>query len=190
MSDETPASWEDAAVGASGLLGDDSEEEEQFQAPLSHGPSAEHALGETEEYPVLLVDLTALAAEVGQADLGLVRQVVVHALDGGFISWSEDLFASGNCRHSEKWRSGEDRRRMEEDRGGAVVTVINYPAEIEGMPLEVAWRSVRSPSAWEVVDELKQVIARAHRSIKYAACRSVSLLVGCGSDASVMTFIP
>jgi hypothetical protein len=101
--------------------------------------------------------------------LKLVRQVVVQTLDTGFISHSDDLFASGHCRHSEKWRSLDDRRRMEDERGGAVVTVIRYPAEIDGAPLGMVWRSVRSPSAWEVLDELKEVIASSNRSIKCGA---------------------
>lgn len=174
MDDGTPASWEEAVAG--GLLDDESEEEEAF-VEQRRADSTE-LLDDNEGLPVLLVDLTALAAEAGQSDLQTVRQVVVQTLDTGFISRSDDLFASGHCRHSERWRSLDDRRRMEDERGGAVVTVISYPANIDGAPLGLFWRSVRSPSAWEVVDELKEAIASCNRSIKCGAERVQTYTAG------------
>jgi len=154
--------WEDLADGLPEA--EDSEEEEAF--------TPRHAVAGTSEYvsaqnqPVLLLDLTALAAEVGQTDLNIVREVVVATLATGFTARSDDLFASGHCRHSERDRADEDRRRMEVERGGAVVTLINYPVDIDGVPLGVAWGSVRSASAWEVVDELKEAVAGSNRSLR------------------------
>jgi len=96
--------------------------------------------------------------------------MVLEALGGEdeFLTRSENLFASGHCRHAERRSCGAEREAMEAERGGgAVVSVIFYPPICSGMPLRELWRAVREPSQWEVVDELKLRASRCHKSLKW-----------------------
>ena len=160
-------SWETAASLAS-LGGESEEEEEAFRPPVSAAAGGDAGL----DAPVLLVDLAAVAASAGGAvtDMQQARTKVLEALggEGEFLARSENLFASGHCRHAERRSCGAEREAMEAERGGgAVVSVIFYPPICGGVPLRELWRAVREPSQWEVVDELKLRAARCHKSLKW-----------------------
>ena len=162
-------SWEDAdwvppALSAAAA----DEDEENYEAPSGPPPStAADAIAEAaDERPVLLLRLSLMAEQLGGAvDLGELREQVIASLRPNFFSRSAQLFANGLCEHARRWNCETERERLETEAPNLVITIIEYP-EDESAPL---WRSVCAPSGWEVVDELKAIIAEAPRDLRWKA---------------------
>ena len=176
-------SWEDDDFEVPALAAPP-EEEEPFvppRAPADGGAAGEDGPAEPPDRPVLLLDLSAMARQLGQDDSSVaeVRAQVVDALNASFLVKSAELLVSGLCWHSVNWRCAEDRAQREEElEPGSVLTVIPYPDYIDGMPVEELWAGVCRPTAWEVVDLIKSFVADCHRDIRWKAdvCREVEAL--------------
>lgn len=158
------AEWDDPDFHVPELPCED--EEETYFAPrqaLSPPPIED-------DRPVLLVDLAELAAQLG--DLGVesfakVREHVVATLHSDFNGRVSELLASGMCWHTMRSCCEDERRAREAARTGSFLTVIDYPAEIDGNPLNVMWAVVVRPTAWECVDAMKTHVMRCNRSVKF-----------------------
>ena len=176
--DDTPveAAWDDddfeLASLAPGLV---IEEEEPFvpprAAPADSWDSSKGAPMEVDR-PVLLLNLSGIARQLGQDDscVAELRSQVIDALSASFLVKSSELLVSGLCWHSVNWRCADDRsERDEELEPGSVITVIPYPEFIDGVPVDALWADVCRPTAWEVIDLMKNCVANSHRDIRWKA---------------------
>lgn len=150
------------------------EEEEDFALPAAPVDSQEPGKGGPVEAdrPVLLLDLSGMAKQLGQDDSSVseLRSQVLDALSASFLVKSAELLVSGLCWHSVNWRCAEDQQeRLEELEPGSVMTVIPYPEFIDGVPVDALWAGVCRPTAWEVIDLMKNFVANSHRDLRWKA---------------------
>ena len=150
------------------------EEEEDFALPAAPVDSQEPGKGGPVEAdrPVLLLNLSGMAKQLGQDDSSVseLRSQVIDALSASFLVKSAELLVSGLCWHSVNWRCAEDQQeRLEELEPGSVMTVIPYPEFIDGVPVDALWAGVCRPTAWEVIDLMKNFVANSHRDLRWKA---------------------
>ena len=122
--------------------------------------------------PVLLLNLSGMAKQLGQDDSSVseLRSQVIDALSASFLLKSSELLVSGLCWHSVNWRCADDQKeRFEELEPGSVMTVIPYPEFIDGVPVDSLWAGVCRPTAWEVIDLMKNCVANSHRDLRWKA---------------------
>ena len=168
------AAWDDDDFELNSLaLVPANEEEEVFVPPRAPDASAfsKEPPGEVDR-PVLLLNLSGMAKQLGQDDscVAELRSQVLDALSASFLVKSNELLVSGLCWHSVNWRCADDRaERDEELEPGSVITVIPYPEFIDGVPVDALWAAVSRPTAWEVVDLVKNCVANSHRDIRWKA---------------------
>ena len=142
---------------------DEQEEEERYVAPRAVGLPA--ALDPAEDRPVLLLDLAALAAQLGNMDAdsyATVREHVMATLHSDFTRRSEELLASGMCWHAMRSVCEEEREAREASRPGSCFTMLEYPAEVEGLPIERLWDVVARSTDWECVNEVRAPVGGVH----------------------------
>lgn len=164
---DAPDSWEDADAGIGALTLD--EEEDAFVPPVEREWRALDPAAPSAEPPALLVDLSALSREGGEPDVARVRGKVLESLNADFSGRAGELLVGGVCWHVPRDRGAEERAAHEGERPGAVLTVIEYPAEIEGISVEQLWGTITRETPWEIVDEIKRHVAATARSLKFQA---------------------
>ena len=175
--------WESAEWVLSG----GAEEEEAYMPPRHEDAGRD---GTAVNLPVLLLSLSAMAEQLddgadARTDLGKLREAVLGRLAANFASASAQLFDAGICEHSESSHSDEDRAAAEEASGGAVVTVVQYPAHFDGAPTDALWAMVCAGSEWEVVAELKHHIRHSARDLRWKAdiCNEIENLAETAAHA-------
>ena len=166
---------EDFELGAmEQALPTEEEEEEAFVLPVAPMDSQEPSTGGPVEVdrPVLLLNLSGMAKQLGQDDSSVseLRSQVIDALSASFLLKSSELLVSGLCWHSVNWRCADDQQEIfEELEPGSVMTVIPYPEFIDGVPVDALWAGVCRPTAWEVIDLMKNFVANSHRDLRWKA---------------------
>ena len=138
------------------------EAEEEYRPPRG-APSTSTAPQPTdddlEDRPVLLLELTALAKQLDEEDVLLVRQMLVTALHGSFAAKSAELLRSGHCWHSVRWKVEADQEAREEQMPEGVFTVVEYPREINGVSVSALWDTVMRRTPYEALDAAKDRVA-------------------------------
>ena len=153
-------SWEDGDFEVP-VIADDPEEAFSHPKPVTE---EEEGLDDGLDRPVLLLDIAALAAQLG--DVGsdsypTVRAHVLSTLEADFSRRSSELLASGLCWHSMRSCATQEREEREASRPGSFLTVFEYPDELEGAPVEALWDAVIQPTEWECLDEVRRCPAPA-----------------------------
>ncbi len=163
--------WDDDAFAVRPLSDDEEAYVPSSKPEWGEEADAPDAGDDVDELPTLLVDLTALARDLGQEgrDVAAVRAKVLETLASDFSDRASSLLHAGVCWHVPRGRSAEERRAHEEAQPGVVLTTIDYPSVLEGVRTEVLWEAVARPTAWEVVDAFKLEVSRTARSLKYQA---------------------
>lgn len=166
-----PFEWEDADVSRL-KLDEEEEEEEEYVAPKApawQGEAADDGEDDHLLMPALLLDLSALADQAGEDDVSRVREKTLAALAGDFFGRAGELLGAGVCWHVPVRTCDSERAMHEELRPGTILTVIEYPAQVDGAPIESLWQIVSRETPWEVVDEMKRHVAATARSLKQMA---------------------
>ena len=154
------------------------EPEEEYRPPRG-APSASTAPPPTdddlEDRPVLLLELTALAKQLDEEDVLLVRQMLVTALHGSFAAKSAELLRSGHCWHSVRWKVEADQEAREEQMPEGVFTVVEYPREINGVSVSALWDTVMRRTPYEALDAAKDRVAASALALPTKADLCVEL---------------
>ena len=169
-STEPQDAWDDESFALTPLSIE--EEEDKFVAPkhqLTGDDAVEYAYADEDRPPALLVDLTALAAEQQQTDVATLREQVMATLHANWNTKSGELMAAGVCWHVPERETEERRLAHEASQPGAVLTVIHYPSQVDGVRTGDLVRSVMRPTPWEVADAIKTHVAQSRRPLKWQA---------------------
>ena len=154
------------------------EAEEEYRPPRG-APSTSSAPPPTdddlEDRPVLLLELTALAKQLDEEDVLLVRQMLVTALHGSFAAKSAELLRSGHCWHSVRWKVEADQEAREEQMPEGVFTVVEYPREINGVSVSALWDTVMRRTPYEALDAAKDRVAASALALPTKADLCVEL---------------
>ena len=165
------ASWDDADFSLAPLSLEP--EEEAFVAPKA--PEIDEEQQIDDDRPALLLDLAMLAAQEQQVDAHLLREQVLTTLRANWTTKSGELMAAGMCWHVPAREADERRVAYEASHPGATVTVIHYPTEVDGTPTSTLVDNVLRHTPWEVLDTLKDHVAKARRPLKWQADFCVEL---------------
>ena len=121
--------------------------------------------------PVLVVDLAPMAAAEAElaGEYSAVRSLVVNALHHDWTGKSSDLMLNHLAWHLPKLQSAALREAYEAAHPGSMLSVIEYPLEVDGVRTATLWRVVTRPTPWEVLDAIKAHLSLARRPLKFMA---------------------
>ena len=147
--------WEDDDFEVPVLQRAEDEDEFVYVAPREQ--VVETLGSRDDDLPAMVLNLSAMAHQLGDdaPDLAMVRECVLATLKSDFTRRVDDLFASGLCFHTLRSGAAALRLALEETKPGSMFTVLEYPAEVDGVQLTRLWHVVTRPTEWEVVDEFK-----------------------------------
>ena len=165
-------SWDDDNFEVPALAAAD-DEEEQFvaMARAKEEEDINHADGDAPGIPVLVVDLAPMAAAEAElaGEYSAVRSLVVNALHHDWTGKSSDLMLNHLAWHLPKLQSAALREAYEAAHPGSMLSVIEYPLEVDGVRTATLWRVVTRPTPWEVLDAIKAHLSLARRPLKFMA---------------------
>jgi hypothetical protein len=168
-------SWEDDNFELPPLPAAD----EETYRPLSSEGAASGppttAPTDEQDFPALLIDLAPLAAEYPTYECSEVREAVLSTLRQDWTAKLGELMTAGLCWPVPRSIAHERRVVHEEARPEAMLSVFEYPAEVDGVSCAVLWRVVTRPTPWEVVDAFKRAVAEARRPLKWQADLCIEL---------------
>ena len=81
---------------------------------------------------------------------------MLSTLEADFGRRSGELLTSGLCWHTMRSCAAEEREMREAARPGSLLTVLEYPEQLEDVPVRLLWDAVIRPTEWECVDEVRE----------------------------------
>ena len=124
-------------------------------------------------FPALIVDLAPLLAvhdvDVGDGAARQVREAVLITLQNEWTAKSGELMEHGLAWHVPRCMSTQRREEHEARLPNAMLSVFEYPVELDDRKTAAMWRLVQRPTPYEVCDALKAEVANARRPLRWQA---------------------